>query len=34
MRILELRAANLERAADVIEHRLPISTLLGGTGVP
>jgi hypothetical protein len=34
MRILELRAANLERAADIIEHRLPISTLLDGTQSP
>lgn len=28
MRILELRVAGLERAADVIEHRLPVDALL------
>ena len=31
LRILELREANLERAAAVIERRLPLASLLDGT---
>jgi hypothetical protein len=34
LRILELRAANLERAAEVVEHRMPLCELLGETADP